>query len=200
MKNAPLRYTAPAMALHWVIALGILALLVMGLVMDDLPLMTKFTVIQLHKSLGLTVLMLVALRILWRFTHPAPLLPEGTPRWQKAVAHSTHGLLYGLMVFMPVTGWVFSDAAGYHPNLFGWNVVPLLLQGNQGVAHTVRELHGVGGNLFWVLLALHVGAAVQHHVFKRDDILQRMLPAWLKVPRPNVAKFLPQKLVDILSK
>lgn len=195
----PSRYTAPAIALHWVIALLVITLLIMGLVMDSLPLMAKFQAIQIHKSLGLTVLLLVALRVMWRFTHPAPMLPKGTPMWQSAIAHTTHGLLYALMVLMPLTGWLFSDAAGYHPNLFGLPV-PVLTGTNRDWAHLVKEFHELGGNLFWVLLVLHVGAALQHHLFLKDDILTRMVPSFIKLPRPNVARFLPGALVKILSK
>lgn len=172
----PQTYTATAQLLHWVLALAIVGMLVMGLYMEDLPFTPlKFQLFQLHKSIGITILLLVFVRLMWRFTHPAPMLPAHMPRWQKAAAHTTHALLYVLMFAMPLSGYLMSDAAGYHPNWFGINV-PILLHPNPDLALTFSWAHGIGANLFWALLAAHVGAALFHHVIVKDNTLRRMLP------------------------
>ncbi|PZP38694.1 MAG: cytochrome b, partial [Pseudomonas fluorescens] len=91
-------YTKTAKLLHWVLALGIIGMLCMGLYMETLEFgALKFQLFQWHKSIGLTILMLVVVRLLWRFTNPAPMLPAHMPLWQKAAAHLTHAALYGLM-------------------------------------------------------------------------------------------------------
>ncbi|RYG60928.1 MAG: cytochrome b [Alphaproteobacteria bacterium] len=176
MATSKTTYTSTAKAFHWVLALAIIGMLCMGLYMEDLPYgALKFQLLQLHKSIGITILMLVAARLLWRFTHPAPMLPVSMPLWQKAAAHTTHTLLYVLMFAMPLSGYLMSDAAGYHPNWFGINV-PILMQANPQLAQTFNWVHGMGANIFWALLAAHVGAALFHHVIVKDNTLRRMLP------------------------
>jgi cytochrome b561 len=186
------RYTPTAIGLHWLIGAGIIAMLAIGLYMESLPFgMGKFQLIQFHKSLGITILALAAIRLLWRFTNPAPRLAPATPAWQKAIAHSTHWLLYGLMFAMPVSGWVMSDFAGYHPSLFGLPL-PVLVQPNAEAAKVMAERHE---QLAWVLMALlaaHIGAALYHHVWQSDDTLRRMLPLFVakRLPQPNVKALL----------
>lgn len=170
------QYTRTAKFLHWLLALLIIGMLCMGLYMGSLgftPL--KFQLYQLHKSIGITILMLVAFRLLWRFTNPAPMLPAHMPVWQKFAAHSTHTLLYILMFAMPVSGYVMSDAAGYHPTWFGLPV-PILTGPNPGLAESLALFHEYASYAIWALLAAHVGAALFHHVIVKDNTLRKMLP------------------------
>lgn len=179
--HTPTSYNPLAKAFHWLLALAIIGMLLMGLYMEDLPFSPwKFELFQIHKSVGITILLLVAVRLLWRLTYPAPMLPAHMPLWQKAAAHTTHLALYGLMFAMPITGYLMSDAAGYHPNWFGLNV-PILMSPNPEAAKLFSTLHGLGANLFWFLLATHVGAALYHHVWVKDDTLRRMLPKVIKL-------------------
>lgn len=184
MKNKfPTRYTSVAIALHWLVALLVITLIAVGLTMDRLPLSPlKFEIFQLHKSIGLTVLLLVVARLAWRLTHRPPVLPAGTKGWEKGLAHATHWSLYLLLLAMPLFGWIFSDAAGYHPSLFGLPV-PVLSSQNPETANTFKQLHEFGGYTILTLLVLHVGAALKHHFLKKDDVLQRMLPRWITIPR-----------------
>src|SRR5579871_5889871 len=96
------RYTAVAILLHWLIALGILALIAIGLTMTQwqasIGPMETFKLFQLHKSIGITVLLLAVIRVLWRFTHKPPPLPAGMPAVEKGAAHGLHWLLYILML------------------------------------------------------------------------------------------------------
>lgn len=190
MKNTA-RYTPAAIGLHWLVAVLILVMLGVGLTMVRLPnTIAKFQLIQLHKSVGITILALVAARLLWRFTHPAPMLPAHMAAWQKAAAHASHYLLYILMFAMPLSGWVMSDAAGYHPSWFGVDV-PQLVAHNPPLAKTLGLFHNYGAYLLIALLCAHVGAALLHHVWYRDNVLRRMLPAALAkaIPQPNLKAF-----------
>lgn len=174
-----LQYTRTAKALHWLIAVLIIGMLCLGLYMDSLPFAAlRFQLIQLHKSIGITILLLVAFRLLWRFTNPAPMLPAHMPLWQKTAAHATHTLLYVLMFGMPLSGYIMSDAMGYHPNWFGISV-PILTSPNPKLADSLAAFHEYGSYALWALLAAHVGAALFHHVIVKDETLRRMLPETL---------------------
>lgn len=177
MKTTAAGYSVIDKALHWAMAVMIVGMLVSGLVMEDLqPLALKFQVIQLHKSFGLLVLVLAFTRVFWRFTNPAPRLPEGAPAWQKVAAHGTHLALYGLMFVMPFSGWLMSDAKGYHPNMFGLPV-PVLGSVDRAAGHMLGEIHEYAAFVMMGLIALHFGAALFHHFILKDDILNRMLAA-----------------------
>lgn len=180
------RYTGAAMAIHWLMALIIIGLLAVGLWMVELPLAPlKFEVYQWHKSFGLFVLILLIVRVGWRWTNPVPMMGENMPKWQVRVAEMTHFLLYFLMVAMPISGWVMSDAAGYSPRFFGlW--VPQIWVQDQTVVFWAKEVHEIMGKMLIGLIVVHGGAAVFHHLIQRDDILLRMVPVWVRLPRPKL--------------
>lgn len=170
-------YNPLSKVLHWLIGLAIIAMLAMGFLMDFIPVSpAKFQVYAVHKSLGLTILALVAVRYLWNLTTPTPMLVPGTPRWQAWAAHATHAALYVAMVLMPVSGWLMSSAAGFPVEVWGLFVAPDLVPSDAALRHTYAELHELIAYTFLVLLPLHAGAALYHHVIKRDATLQRMLP------------------------
>jgi cytochrome b561 len=161
---------------HWVIALAILGNGTFGLLMDlaHSP-MQKINWLALHKSIGLTVLALFVLRLAWRMTDRRP--PEQpAPRWQQFTAHLVHGLLYVLIAAIPLSGWWFNSVAGKPLQWFKLFNLPALVDKNDEIRHFA---HGVHEYLFWFLLlvlVLHVGAALKHHVFDGDNVLRRMLP------------------------
>jgi cytochrome b561 len=119
------RYHGAAIALHWLIAVLIVGGFYLGWIMTDIPgfTPTKLKYFSWHKWIGLTVLMLAVARVLWRATHRAPALDSATPAWQKAAAHVVHGLLYLLMLAIPVSGYLYSSAAGIQVVYLG--IVPL---------------------------------------------------------------------------
>jgi cytochrome b561 len=171
---------------HWVIALAILGNGTFGLLMDlaHSP-MQKITWLALHKSIGLTVLALVLLRILWRWRdRPPP--DEPMPRWQQWVAHVVHGMLYVLIVAIPLSGWWFNSITGKPLQWFKLFNLPALVAKNDNLRHFSHAVHEY---LFWFLLLVlvaHVGAALKHHVFDEDNVLRRMLPfARLHQPPPS---------------
>lgn len=178
VKNTAERWGAVSQAFHWTIVLLILMLAIVGLTMGELPRTPKyFWVYTAHKSLGITVLALMLLRLAWRLYAGAPAPVPGTPRWQARIASLTHGALYALALAMPLSGWLYDSASGLRPfRLFGLVRMPKLVAPDDGV----RDLaHGAHVWLFWVLVALvalHAGAAFYHHLFQRDATLTRMLP------------------------
>ena len=176
-KNTPDRWGWVSQSLHWLVALLIVVIAIIGLTMGDLPNSPrKISVYSLHKSLGLTVLALAALRLAWRLYAGAPQHVPGTPQWQRWAASTTHVALYGLMFAMPLTGWLLNSAAGYPLQWFKLFNLPALAAENDALRELAEELHEAG---FWLLLVLvlaHASAALYHHVFQRDDTLRRMLP------------------------
>nr|WP_018424580.1 cytochrome b [Paraburkholderia tuberum] len=170
------RYAGLLIALHWLIALGIVGLLALGLYMVGLPkgLPVKATLINLHKSLGLTVFLLVLLRIVARLVLHRPPLPP-MPPWQRAAARTTQGLLYVGMVAMPLAGYLGSSFNTYGTRFWGI----LLPKWGWDDAH-LRALffglhHAIGFALI-VLIVLHVAGAFKHQWIDRDNLLARMLP------------------------
>ncbi len=178
LKNPVDRWGGISQLLHWTIALLIVVIGVVGLVMGELPRTPKyFWVYTAHKSLGLTVLALVLLRICWRLYAGAPRPLPGTPRWQAWLASGTHGLLYLLVLAMPLSGWVYDSASALRPfRWFGLAEVPRLAARDEIVAGIAGEAHAL---LFWLLVLVvlgHAGAAFFHHFIQRDATLARMLP------------------------
>ena len=185
LANSEKRYGTVAMTLHWLIALGIIGMLILGKYMTDLadndP--ARFDLIQLHKSFGITILGLSVLRVVWRLVNRVPPLPAHMPTWERWAANLSHFLLYFLILAIPLTGWAMVSASplGIPTIWFGTFQIPHLpgLQGftdQRGVEGTFKGAHELLGNLMIALLLLHVGAALKHHFYDRDDVLVRMLP------------------------
>ncbi|WP_269531149.1 cytochrome b [Chitinimonas sp. BJYL2] len=170
------KYTLIARALHWLVALGIIAAFALAMSFDDMPLsMAKLKLINYHKWIGITVLALVALRLIWRLTHRPPALPDHMATWEKLVAHVTHGALYVLMFGVPLGGWLYSSAKGYPVVWFGLVQLPDLVAKNEALADSIKEAHRIGGWLIILLAAAHAAAALKHHFINRDDVLKRMI-------------------------
>lgn len=196
MSQARARYDTVAIILHWMIAAAILSLIPVGLWMSDAlehhtaSQMTIFTIVQMHKSAGLTVLVLSLARLGWRLAHRAPDLPDAMPVWEKRAARATHVLFYALMIGLPLTGWAAVSASPWGIptlwfGLFEWPHLPGLpdLAYKKPVAEAFEAAHGLLAYLAILLIALHVGAALRHHLLKGDDVLARMIP--VLSPRPK---------------
>lgn len=162
---------------HWLIAALILAQAVIGLSMVQLGLTpAKVRVFALHKSIGITILALVLLRIAWRLSETRPADLPTVPPWQRRAAHTMHFALYVLILAIPLSGWWFNSASNAPLVWFGLFDVPSLTGGYLPVWKP-RALR-VHQALFWLLMALlvvHGGAALWHHFKQRDDVLRRML-------------------------
>ena len=168
-------YTRTAVALHWMVGTLVLAAVVIGLIMADMHTSpTKVELFSYHKWIGITVLALFFVRVLWRFTHPAPpLLPMAA--WQHYVAQASHGLLYALLLVQPLTGWLYSSAAGHSVVYLGLVPLPDLVAKNSALAPSLKEVHETGAWILITVIGLHVLAALKHHYVDHDDTLRRML-------------------------
>lgn len=178
LKNSTDRWGGISQLLHWTIAILIVLIGIVGLVMGELPRSPKyFWVYTAHKSLGLTVLALVLVRIGWRLYAGAPRPVPGTPRLQALLASATHGAIYLLILALPLSGWIYDSANALRPfRWFGLVEVPKLVAPDEALA---ASAHGAHEWLFWLLMALvagHAGAALYHHFIQRDATLARMLP------------------------
>lgn len=176
LRSDPTRWSTVAKTFHWVTALLILGNGAFAFWMDGLrPSLQKINMFALHKSIGLTVLALFLLRVLWRAIDRRP-PDEPAPRWQKLAAHAVHGVLYLLIIAMPLSGWAFNSAHGFPLQYFRQFNLPALVEKNEALSHTLGTLHVY---LFWFLLLVlvaHVGGALKHHLVDRDNTLLRMLP------------------------
>lgn len=177
MRLAPSRYTAPAIAFHWIIALLIIGNLAFGLSIVDLPLSPqKLRYFSWHKWTGVTIFLIAALRLIWRLGHPAPALPATMKPWEQKAAHAIHALLYILFFAAPLTGWLFSSAAGFQTVYFGIVPIPDLLSKNKETAEVLKIAHHWVNYALGAAIVLHAAAALKHHFVDRDDVLARMLP------------------------
>ena len=178
LRNSETRWGWPAMSLHWLIALLIVALLVVGFVMVQLPKTPKyFWIYDLHKSIGLTVLALMLVRLGWRLYAGVPKPVPGTTRLQHLAAVIVHAGLYVLAIGMPLAGWLYDSASGLRAmKFFGLFVVPKLVEPNPAIKDMAHTFHVVGALILVVLILMHVGGALLHHLILRDRTLTRMLP------------------------
>jgi cytochrome b561 len=165
--------------LHWAFAVGLAVMVGLGLWMTDLPTgLRKVRYYSLHKSIGLTLLALVVIRLLWRLAERRPELPP-MRLWQRRAAELVHFCLYALMFLIPLSGWLYNSLAGFPLQWFHLLNLPSLHAADPALKPIARDLHET---LAWVLVALvagHAAAALKHHFVDRDWTLHLMLP-WLR--------------------
>jgi cytochrome b561 len=191
LANSRLSYGAVAITLHWVLAAAILFMLGLGLFMTSLeetdPL--TFPLFQLHKSIGLTILILSVARLLWRLANPVPALPVDMPNWERFGARAAHTSLYVLMIAIPLMGWAtVSSAALAVPTMwfgvFEWPHIPFLADlpraDKRLIERPLASTHAILAYSMATLAAVHAAAALKHHFKDRDDVLKRILP-WTKL-------------------
>jgi len=170
-------YTKLAKLFHWLTAAAVIGMLALGWYMTSLELSPfMLNLYSWHKWIGICILLMTVLRLIWRFSHPAPPLPDNMPAVLRLGAHLAHVLLYGLLIGLPLAGWIHSSAAGFPVVWFSVVPLPNLVGPSKQVSDVFSWLHWAGGLLLVALLVAHVGAAIWHHMVKRDDILVRMLP------------------------
>lgn len=169
------RYTSTAISLHWLLALLIAGGFGLGMFMSDLPVSpAKLQYYAWHKWIGVTVFGLAVMRAGWRLTHPAPALPAGMPNWQHKAAAVSHGLLYLLIFTIPLSGWLYSSAAGFQTVYLTLIPIPDLVSKDKVLAALLKQVHEVLTTvLMWVVI-VHVAAALKHHFVDRNGLLHRM--------------------------
>jgi cytochrome b561 len=174
-RESSLAWNRGARTLHWLMAGLILLQGVVGWLGHEMDRsLLKVDVMTAHKSLGITLLLLVAIRLLWRWTHPAPPPPDGSKTWEIRAAQLAHGALYLLMLGLPLSGWL-SASTSLVPWKLWWVIPwPRIAAPDKGLHELAEELHEF---LVWGLvavLAVHVIAALRHHFLKRNQVLRRM--------------------------
>lgn len=180
-----LRYTKPAIVLHWLIAAGILGNIALAWTWPHLADGHVRPAIDVHKSIGITVLGLAILRLLWRFTHRPPPLPKTYRSWERVTSHVVHGALYFVMFAMPLSGWIMDSAykdAATHPmayfGLFAWPRISAILHLDPALKDHVHHLagaaHAFGAYALYALVFLHVGGALKHEWIDREREIGRM--------------------------
>ena len=176
-KNTTDSWGAIAKSFHWVIALLILGQLALGTIAEGYRLSPlKLDLFVWHKSIGVTVLLLVILRALWRLNNPPPRSPDGIPAWETTAARIGHALLYLLMFAVPLTGWWVSDATRIPFKAFWLVPMPDLIAANRDMSDLAADVHGALTKLLLLVVVIHIAAALRHHFFLHNRILSRMLP------------------------
>jgi cytochrome b561 len=170
------RYTTPAIALHWALALMIVGAFSVGLYMTGLSFSPqRLQLYNWHKWAGVSILALTALRLLWRLSHRPP-SPPPMPAWQARAAAVSHGAMYVLFFAIPLLGWAYSSAAGFPIVWFGVLPLPDFVPVDKALAEALKPWHGWLAKALAALVVLHVAAALQHHFIARDGLLSRMRP------------------------
>lgn len=190
------RYTKTAVILHWLIALVVIAMFALGWYMTELPKeaakQTAFDLFDLgvytwhlaeevsprnfyfnlHKSVGVTLLALIALRVLWRITHRPPTMLASYKAWEKKLATGTHHMLYLLMVAMPVSGLIMAMSGKYGVKWFGIEIIAGL--DNSTLRDVFKEAHEIIGAIFITVIILHILGALKHRLIDKDGTMKRM--------------------------
>jgi len=161
--------------LHWIVAILIIAAWIVGNYAVDLPDKdpAKFKLFDLHKSVGMAVLMLVIIRLSWRLYDGVPKF-LGKSRLLEVAANTVHYLLYAFMFIQPLSGWAMSSAAGYNPTFFGLFTFPSLVAKNPGMVETYVVIHNTSANILLLLFVMHISGALVHHFIFKDNTLKRM--------------------------
>jgi cytochrome b561 len=170
------RYTKVAIWLHWLIGLSVIINIGLAMLTEGLPREAHREAMNIHKALGITILVLTALRILWRLGHKPPPLPAGTPAWQRPVSKILHFLFYLLLILLPLSGWVWMSAADRPIDFFGLFTVPSIAAPSKGLADTLHERHELLGITMLVLVVIHILAVLKHQYVDRTRLMGRMNP------------------------
>jgi cytochrome b561 len=171
-----LQYGTTAKVFHWLIAGLLVVQYPIGWLMPDIHGgMKPGTAMTLHVSIGMTILILIALRLAWRLTHPVA--PESSlPPWQRLTSEAVHWLLYALVLATTITGWLFASFRGWSMSFFFLVPMPMLASGNPEAVKAIDGLHQAMEWSLLVVIGIHVATALAHIFIYRDRIMRRMLP------------------------
>jgi cytochrome b561 len=167
------------MALHWVIALAVLGQIAFGWYLQTVPRLTpdRTVFVNLHKSTGLVIGILILVRLAWRLTHEPPPLPAAMPVWERRAARASHVLLYVCMLIMPLAGYTASNFSKFGVKLFNRIVLPPWGVDDRAVYAFFNGLHVATSYVFVALIAIHIAAALKHLFLSRYGVFRRMLPS-----------------------
>lgn len=178
--TTPERYNATYQWLHWLVALGVVYTFGLGWVMTGMEGITpaKLKVFSWHKWLGVTLFALSVVRIAWRCLSPPPALPATVSRRQRRAASWMHYALYCATLAVPISGYLYTLAAGYPVVFLGRFALPVLFGKTPALIEPLRQVHAWLSYAMAAGVLLHAAAALVHHFYYRDAVLTRMLPAW----------------------
>ncbi len=176
-RSTSTRWGLVAASLHWLMALAILAMLVLGTVMVNYPMSTtKLKLFAVHKSIGVTLLVLVCVRLLWRVADRRPGWPDGITDGHRMLARGAHVALYLLMALVPLSGWFINAASGFPLNWFGLYAVPSPMAPDETLQALAESVHLVAVITLATIISLHVAGALYHQFARRNELIRRM---WL---------------------
>jgi len=169
------KYDSVSAILHWIVAFAVIGLIAAGKLVDVFPKSYEPLLVENHKAIGVLVFGLVLFRLAWRLTHKVPPLPADTSFVQKLAAHASHWTLYALMVLLPVSGitWQLLRGRGLD---FWFFVIKSPFADDRAAARLYSTAHRFLGDVILVLVIAHVAAALYHQFFKRDGLIERILP------------------------
>ncbi len=177
LTNSSHEYGAVAKWLHWLIGLSIIGMIVMGFYLHSFAPTHRYLIIQLHMSTGITLLMLMIVRLIWRQINVTPAAPLQMPRWQQRLANGTHVLLYLIAIILPLSGWLMTASAGYATHWFFLFTLHMpFIAKNPKAAQYYWQVHSLTAWLISAVTVAHTLAALKHHFIDRDNVLLRMLP------------------------
>ena len=176
-RNSEQRYGLVAIALHWLVAITVIGMFILGLWMTSLTLYHPWyhRAPYLHKSIGLLLFMVMVVRLVWRLGNPRPEPLPTHARWERMAAHLMHGVLYLLLFTVMIFGYLISTADGRAIESFGLFSIPATITSIPDQEDVAGEIHEVLAITLIVLVVLHAAAALKHHFIDRDNTLRRML-------------------------
>lgn len=179
LANTRQAYGLVAQLLHWLVVAGISAQFVWAWRIDRAEsIRSEFQLVNQHKSIGMALLALVLVRLTWRAINRPPAFPKNMKIWEMRAAAAAHWLLYALILAMPVTGWIYTSAAGFGAEFFGLLDIPDLVGRSERLEQIFGEIHEWLAFAIAAVVSIHVLAALRHQFVLKDGLLRRMLPVW----------------------
>lgn len=176
LMNTRESYGSVAKFFHWLIAIVILVQIIYGFFLESVPKDYQPFAYNTHKLIGLTLLLMMVLRLCWALVNVKPELPIGTLPWQRFAERFVHTMLYFVVIVMPISGLIGSNASGKPPHIGDFKFT-LPVPEDKALVDTAFAVHNTLALVLIGLLVVHVGATLYHHYIKKDNILRRMLPS-----------------------
>jgi cytochrome b561 len=174
--RAPLRYSGAMMAIHWATAILMATVVVLAWILPGGRAADGSALLMLHRSVGLVLLALTAVRLSLRSAQPAPAESDAVSRLENLAARLTHVLLYFILIAMPISGFLWTTSRGTDVSVFGLFAIPPLWPASETLRAIAKTLHSGGQFAVYVVVGLHAAAALFHLIVRRDDVMARMLP------------------------
>lgn len=187
IKNTASTYGSVAITLHWLVAVTVIGLATLGLWMTDLTYYSPYyrSAPFWHKSIGISLAVLIVLRLIWRWANPKPVHMTGHKAWEVRVASMVHGLLYLLLIVIVLSGYLISTATGQGIDVFGWFTLSALVSGLPEQADRAGLVHYWLAITVLVLAGIHALGALKHHFIDRDNTLRRMFGLRPRLPEEH---------------